>query len=61
MLGDGVVTWDEFRLKCKEDNETKTKDSTELGKFAFIFLWRCRPQLFKTLKHTQVELNILCP
>ena len=49
MLGDGVVTWDEFRLKCREDNETKKKDSTELGKFAFIFLWRCRPQLFKTL------------
>ena len=47
--GDGVVTWDEFRLKFKEDNETKKKDSTELGKFAFNSLRRCRPQLCKTL------------
>lgn len=47
--GDGVVTWDEFRLKFREDNETKKKDSTELGKFAFNSLRRCRPQLCKTL------------
>lgn len=30
--GDGYVTWDEFQQKLKEDNATKKKAETELGR-----------------------------